>query len=288
MTDISSIEATKRRLFLQQSQELATRIEVLRSRAQRGGYDEADLAELASILKSLRYDFAGNDTRLSEVTGLSGKTISQTYSGISRPKYTNFMKMLHGAQQLVEKTIVDGGHRLLVPTDIASRFDGGASGKAAEPIRVPLSGTKSAKSGGARGGELVVVKNRVEIMRYSVAIIAALQEALDYNTERHHNLPRPVLRLEDDEDYLTELRNLVAELRRLNALLERPTRANAKAAQNKASGVGRHFDKFLSSYATTLGKGLAGLTVAGVAGLLYQAGVSSDVINSLWQHLKKY
>jgi hypothetical protein len=92
----------------------------------------------------------------------------------------------------------------------------------------------------------------------------------------------------DDDNYLTEIRNLVAELRRLNTLLEKPTKSNAQAARRKVSGIGKHFDKFLGSYASALGKGTAGLTVAAAVGLLYQAGVGADVINNLWQHLKRH
>lgn len=289
MVEASSFEDNKRRLYLKRSRELSDRIEGLRSRVQRGEYDDAELAELASILRSLRFDFAGNDTRLSEVTGLSGGTIVLTYSGKSRPKYNNFLKMLHGAQQIVDRVLIDGDHRILaVPNELGEQIEQHLfNGPTSEPIQVPPAKKRSRKSNNRQEDKLLLIENRVEIVRYSTAIITALQEALDYKIERHHNLPPPALRL-DDQNYLIEVRNLVAELRRLNSLLETPTKLSAKAARQKVGGIGKHFDKFLGSYANALGKGAAGLTIMAAVGLLYQAGVSSEVINALWQHLKRH
>lgn len=112
-----------------------------------------------------------------------------------------------------------------------------------------------------------------------------MQEALDYNVERHHNLPPPDLRL-DDSSYLAELRDLVAELRKLNALLEKPRNSNVRGARQRISGFAKHLDKFLGSYANALGKGAAGLTIAAAVGLLYQAGVGPEIIELIWRHLK--
>jgi hypothetical protein len=288
MIESLSFDDNKRRLYLKRSQELRERIEALGGRVQQGRYDDADLSELASILRSLRYDIAGNDTRLSEAVGLSGATISQTYSGKSRPKYANFMKMLYGAQQIVDKAVIDGGHQLAAINSLEGSPDEEAFNKrTSKSISIPPTKKGSRRSKDQRESITILIQNRVEIVKYSTAIIAALQEALDYKVERHHNLPPPVLRL-DDENYLIELRNLVAELQRLNALLEKSTLSSAQAARRKVSSIEKHFDKFLSSYASALGKGAAGLTVAAAAGLLYQAGVGTDVINNLWQHLKRH
>jgi hypothetical protein len=57
-----------------------------------------------------------------------------------------------------------------------------------------------------------------------------LEEVVDYSPARHHNQRPPDLRI-DDEGYLTEIRNLVAELRTLNALLE-TTRREPKEASD--------------------------------------------------------
>src|SRR5579872_13845 len=99
MVDQSSFDENKRQLYLKRSRELTARIEALRTRVSRGEYDDADLAELRSILRSLRYDIVGNDAGLSQAIGLAGTTIAHTYEGRSRPKYPNFMKMLHGAEK---------------------------------------------------------------------------------------------------------------------------------------------------------------------------------------------
>jgi hypothetical protein len=103
MDESPPFEENRRLLFSKRARELSDRVDALRSRVSRGGYNEADLAELASILRSLRNDIVGNDRRLSEAMGVSGPTIAQTYSGKSRPKYYNFMKMLYGAQQILAK-----------------------------------------------------------------------------------------------------------------------------------------------------------------------------------------
>jgi hypothetical protein len=133
----------------------------------------------------------------------------------------------------------------------------------------------------ANAGAGVVIQNRAELITYSRILIDALQEAIDYDALRQHNHPPPDLRL-DDREYLEELRRLVAELKKLNALLEatKPT-----AAKTAATKVGKHFDKFFDSYASALGKGVAGLTVAAVAVLLAKAGVGQPLIDAIWGHL---
>ena len=47
-----------------------------------------------------------------------------------------------------------------------------------------------------------IVRNRKEVLRYSRLLIDVLQEALDYDPQRQHNLPRPDLRINDDPAYL--------------------------------------------------------------------------------------
>jgi hypothetical protein len=140
-------------------------------------------------------------------------------------------------------------------------------------------------AGEGLGDERIIIENRVEIVRYSTAIIQALQESLDYDPKRHHNLPPPNLRL-DDAGYLREVGSLVIELRRLNSLLEEPTKVDVPAVQEQAGHFGKYFGKFLESYADSLGKGVAALTVATAVALLYRAGVSKELIDSIWEHLK--
>src|SRR5690349_16857576 len=87
------------------ARDLCDRLDKLRARVERGRYDDNDLSELAYILKSIRNHLTGNDARLSEVIGIPGKTIAAAYAGKSRPKYTNFMRMVHGARQICLKEI---------------------------------------------------------------------------------------------------------------------------------------------------------------------------------------
>ncbi len=127
-----------------------------------------------------------------------------------------------------------------------------------------------------------VVRNKQQILYYSHILIEALQEALNYDPLRDHNQASPELRIED-RTYLEELRSLVTELQRLNDLL---AHRNVSQQNSQVINLGKHFDKFLESYASALGKAAAGLTAAAVAGLLYQAGVGDDLINHIWHHVK--
>jgi len=179
--------------------------------------------------------------------------------------------MLHGAERLLHDSESDPSRDL--------QFHPPAS------VSAPDSVEGSRRTNGKTATEYVLLKNRVEIVRYSTAIISALQEALDYSLEKHHNLPPPALRIDDDR-YLNEIRNLVSELRKLNNFLETPSKKTAKIARARASGFGKHLDRFLSSYASALGKGAAALTIASAVGLLAQAGVGQEIIDLIWRHLR--
>jgi hypothetical protein len=130
-----------------------------------------------------------------------------------------------------------------------------------------------------------IIRNRREIIRYSTTIIYALQELVDYDAARHHNAPPPTLRLEGiaPKDQITEL---IAELRRLNGLLEAASAKDAAEAQRTATKFARHFDKFLDGYFDYMGKGAAALTISVAVALLYRAGVGQELIDALWGHLK--
>lgn len=320
MPETSTFEKNKRDLYQKRCRELKERLEVLSLRVHRGRYEAEELSELASILRSLRFDLLGNDTLMSSAMGVSGATISQTYSGKSRPKYASFMKMLHGAQRIIEQEI-DRARQTLRSVDLADSPQDLTGSDHSEIVRIRSKrsnlflsdedlvrvqnlakesksnistvirdalaqyvSTAPKKLAAENSRTQFIIENRIEVIRYSNAIISALEEALNYNVDRHHNSPPPDLRLEDAE-YLAEIRSLIFELRRLNALLEKPIKSNASAARKEAAGFGKHMDKFLSSYAGSLGKGAAGLTVAAVAGLLYQAG-AGELVEGIWKHLK--
>jgi hypothetical protein len=321
MDELAPFEESRRQLLLKRARELSERIDALRSRVSRGEYDDADLAEPASILRSLRFDIVGNDTRLSEGLGLSGTTIAQTYSGKSRPKYPNFMKMLYGAQQILAKE-VESGEGIPLSTDRSDVSEGTISEySTSEPVRIrsersniflnekdlvrvrelatnanssisavignalTLYDSDAAKQTASGLEERILIENRVDIVRYSRAIIRALEEAVDYDPKRHHNLPPPALRL-DDAGYLRQVGNLVIELRRLNDLLEQPTKVDVAAIHKQAGRFGKHFEKFLDSYLDSLAKGAGALTVAAAVSLLYKTGVSKELIDTIWEHLK--
>jgi hypothetical protein len=83
--------------------------------------------------------------------------------------------------------------------------------------------------------------------KYINVLIVSFQEVLDYDPVRFHNQPPPSLRIEDP-DYLNEVRSLVTELRQLNAVVG-SRRSDSRRVKAAASRLGKHFDKFLGSYA---------------------------------------
>src|SRR3974390_2594112 len=87
--------------------------------------------------------------------------------------------------------------------------------------------------------------------------------------------PPPELRIENP-DYLSEIRDAVAELRTLNSLLKRSRRQPQKASR-AVLNLAKHFDTFLNGYSKSLGKGTGYLTIGLIASLLYQAGIGQDV-----------
>jgi len=80
-----------------------------------------------------------------------------------------------------------------------------------------LSRKSTARRGTTKATQRLVIRNRQEVVAYSTLIVAALQEALDYDPARHHNQPLPALWIEDP-NYLQVIRALIAELKRLNEL----------------------------------------------------------------------
>lgn len=129
------------------------------------------------------------------------------------------------------------------------------------------------------------IPNRREAQRYAQLLVGVLQDALDYNPQRHHNQPPPELRLSGDPEYLDELRNLVAELRRLNGLLS-ATIVPKTEATAQAGVIARKFDRFLDSYIDAMGKGAACLTIGVVAALLSRTGVGAELIDHIWGHIR--
>jgi hypothetical protein len=124
--------------------------------------------------------------------------------------------------------------------------------------------------------EQVTITNPTEVIRHTKILIIALQETLDYDPVRAHNQRPPAL-WNDDPSYLNDVNSLVIELRRLNSLLEakRPLKKEANRAVIDLAG---HFNRFLRSYAVTLGTGAGVLTLGVIADLLRHAGVDPTAV----------
>jgi hypothetical protein len=122
----------------------------------------------------------------------------------------------------------------------------------------------------------LAIRDRQQLIATSTLVISALQEALDYDPKRQHNLTAPALYI-DDTLYLSEIRALIAELRGLNELLEesRPRKGEAKRTVIEAR---KHINLFFQNYVPLLGKGTACLTVAAMASWLHFAGVETDIV----------
>jgi hypothetical protein len=78
----------------------------------------------------------------------------------------------------------------------------------------------------------------------------------------------------------------VSELTRLNDLLESRS-VGSKDVQATATIFGKHFNTFMEEFAPMMGKGVAGLTIAAVAGMLMHAGVPEASIGAVWGLLKR-
>jgi hypothetical protein len=99
----------------------------------------------------------------------------------------------------------------------------------------------------------------------------AFQEVLDYDPLRGHNQKAPPL-WNEDPTYLREVKTLIAELQRLNSLLE-AERSRRREAKKATINFAKHFDRFFGRYAGTLGTGAAFLTLGVVVNLLQHAGL---------------
>lgn len=183
----------------------------------------------------------------------------------------------------LDNSTVPGRITINLSGEIAEKVNRLAADQHMSKNRLVLSMLESSFSA-QRTANVESVNRREDVLRYSRIMVDALQEALDYDPIRQHNQAPPALHL-DDPAYLQELKNLVFELRTLNGLLETP-KASAEEANQAVSRLSNHFHTFADSYAKTLGKGVAGLTIGAMAALLYKAGVADEVINAIWAHLK--
>jgi hypothetical protein len=100
---------------------------------------------------------------------------------------------------------------------------------------------------------------------------------------RQHNEAPPELWI-DDQAYFTEMRQLVSELRTLNALLR--SLASPEREYNAVINFARHADKFLEGFSAVTGKGAGILLVAAIGGLLYQTGIVPDIAESVFRQIR--
>ena len=127
---------------------------------------------------------------------------------------------------------------------------------------------------------VVVIRDKRQVLLQSSILIKALQEAYDYKDTPGKNSPTPELVAElglSDPIARSELAELIAELRKLNAFLE----ANKKKPQITAKpivDVRKQTDKFLTKYGGTVAKGAGFLTVGLVAELAISLGASPEMI----------
>jgi hypothetical protein len=119
-----------------------------------------------------------------------------------------------------------------------------------------------------RAATIITIANRREAIEASRLLIAAFQEAADYDQKRHHNQSPPALWVDDDR-YLLDVREIVADLHKIVELLEASKPVRATPVRKTA----RRFGKFIDAYQSTLGHGVAALTAAGIGGWLLHFGV---------------
>lgn len=98
-------------------------------------------------------------------------------------------------------------------------------------------------------------------------------------------MPPPPL-WKDDADYLTDIKSLLQELRRLNALLEAGKAPDVQKVEESGSAIVYAAKKISDGAYDTLGKGL-GYAILGSVGLLaYQLGASADVVQLVMSGIK--
>lgn len=100
-------------------------------------------------------------------------------------------------------------------------------------------------------------------------LIEAFQEVEDYHPLK--NEPRPAL-WKDDKDYLDDIKALVAELRRLNALLERREPPKAEEIAKNTAEIVHAARKITDEAYGVIGKGLGAIILTSIGALVVQLG----------------
>jgi len=130
----------------------------------------------------------------------------------------------------------------------------------------------------ARGRKAVVqIRNKEQLQFQTEVLIVALEQAVDYQPRPKSNDPAPelyrILALEKPTN-LREVKALLAELRRLNALLEKAIlkSTKVKSTQKPVVEVRKHLNTLLGSFAKTVGTGAGWLVLGVAATILHNTG----------------
>jgi hypothetical protein len=143
-----------------------------------------------------------------------------------------------------------------------------------------------AKHGIVVEGEDSALFDLRQASRQLAVLVEAFEEAADYDLKRHHNQPPPALWI-SSPDYLSDLRGLLVELRRLNdQLASAPQSSSPKHLDKSTSLAIVAGKKFVESYVDVLGKGAAALTIGGFATLFISLGVDKTSVEAVWNLLK--
>lgn len=150
-------------------------------------------------------------------------------------------------------------------------------------VKLPRRGPPRPR-GKSKPTKLSPVRDKTVLVRNVRALIAALDEAVAYEPTDRRNHPPPDL-WSDDKGYIGAIKQLAAELKRLNdVLLSRSPKRGART--QSVLNLKKHANTFLTSYADTMGKGTGYLTIALLATVVYQAGVNTDLVAKFYKILK--
>jgi hypothetical protein len=108
------------------------------------------------------------------------------------------------------------------------------------------------------------------------SLIAAFQEVEDYDPRLHHNGARPALWTEN-KDYLSDVKALLHELRRLNELLASRNTPDPAKIEKTGGAIADAAKRISDSAYDTIGKGLGYVILGSIGAVLIQLGVPVDV-----------
>jgi hypothetical protein len=128
------------------------------------------------------------------------------------------------------------------------------------------------------------IESRRHARVYTGILVESLTTILKEEEGRLHNRPPREFQTKDDDERKL-LKQLISELRKLNKLLGEETK---RVPEKQKIEVAKHLNKFLDGFASTAGKGTAGVLVTGAsASLMMYLGVDTHTISGLFSKLIK-